>query len=167
MTRRIVYICDWLPPDFGAVGEYAVMFARQWASDGWAVTLIGLTTGNSSRDSAELVGSGSVEILRIHRGTYEKKRLASRLIWTVMSNAMLLGAAFKAIRKADTVLFTGSPPLMLHFIAPLNLLIRKRLIYRITDFHPECLMAERGASGLLLRVMLRLTKFWRRRVDRF
>jgi hypothetical protein len=167
MTRRLVYICDWLPPDFGAVGQYAVMFARQWASDGWAVTLVGLTTGYSSSHSAELVGDGSVEILRIHRSTYEKRRLASRLGWTVISNAMLLGAAFKAMRGADAVLFTGSPPLMLHFIAPLNLLLRKRLIYRITDFHPECLMAERGASGLVLRLMLRLTQFWRRRVHQF
>ena len=56
------------------------------------------------------------------------------------------------MRRADVVLFTGSPPLMLHFIAPLNLLLRKRLIYRITDFHPECLIAERGGGGLMLRL---------------
>ena len=73
----------------------------------------------------------------------------ARLIWTVVSNVLLLGAAFAAMRRADAVLFTGSPPLMLHFIAPLNLLLRKQLIYRITDFHPECLIAERGRSGLL------------------
>ena len=167
MTRRLVYICDWLPPDFGAVGQYAMMFARQWANDGWAVTLVGLTTGHSSSQPAELVGGGSVEILRIHRSTYEKQRLASRLVWTVISNAMLLGAAFRAMRRADAVLFTGSPPLMLHFIAPLNLVLRKRLIYRITDFHPECLMAERGGNGLILRLMLHLTQFWRRRVQQF
>jgi hypothetical protein len=71
------------------------------------------------------------------------------------------------MRRADAVLFTGSPPLMLHFIAPLNLLLRKRLIYRITDFHPECLIAERGNSGPILRLLLRLTQFWRRRVDSF
>jgi hypothetical protein len=79
----------------------------------------------------------------------------------------LLSAAFKDMRRADAVLFTGSPPLMLHFIAPLNLLLRKRLIYRITDFHPECLIAERGRSGLILGLLLRLTQFWRRRVDDF
>jgi hypothetical protein len=80
---------------------------------------------------------------------------------------MLLAAAFRAMRRADAVLFTGSPPLMLHFIAPLNILLRKRLIYRIMDFHPECLIAERGRSGLFLRGLLRLTYFWRRRVDTF
>jgi hypothetical protein len=56
---------------------------------------------------------------------------------------------------------------MVHFIAPLNLLLRKQLIYRITDFHPECLIAERGSSGPILRLLLRLTRFWRRRINTF
>ena len=59
------------------------------------------------------------------------------------------------------------PPLMLHFIAPLNLLLRKKLVYRITDFHPECLIAERGHAGPVLGLLMRLTQFWRRRVDEF
>ena len=52
-TKRLVYICDWLPPDFGAVGQYAVLFAREWARDGWDVTLVGLTSGKSSCQTAE------------------------------------------------------------------------------------------------------------------
>jgi len=167
MNKRLVYICDWLPPDFGAVGQYAVLFARQWASDGWAVTLVGLTSGRSSREATEAVGQGTLEVIRLHRRTYKKQKFGSRLIWTVLSNLLLLRAALGAMRRADAVLFTGSPPLMLHFIAPLNVLLRKRLIYRITDFHPECLIAERGRSGLLLRLLLRLTQLWRRRVDTF
>ena len=42
--KRLVYICDWLPPDFGAVGQYAMLSAREWATSGWAVTLVGLTS---------------------------------------------------------------------------------------------------------------------------
>lgn len=167
MTKRLVYICDWLPPDFGAVGQYAVLGARQWANEGWAVTLVGLTSGQSSRQPVEPVGEGSLEVLRVHRHTYKKQKFVNRLVWTVVSNLALLGAAFKAMRRADTVLFTGSPPLMVHFVAPLNLLLRKKLIYRITDFHPECLIAERGHSGFILSLLLRLTRFWRRRVDAF
>ena len=94
------------------------------------------------------MGEGSLEVIRIHRRTYKKQKFVARLVWTVVSNVLLLGAAFSAMRRADAVLFTGSPPLMLHFIAPLNFLLRKQLIYRITDFHPECLIAERGSSGL-------------------
>ena len=167
MTRRLVYICDWLPPDFGAVGQYGVLFARQWARQGWAVTLVGLTSGKRSCRPAESVGDGSLKIVQIHRGFYKKQNFVSRLIWTIISNLLLLGGAFSAIRQADAVLFTGSPPLMVHFIAPLNLLLRKKLIYRITDFYPECLMAERVSSEAILRLLLLLTRFWRRRVDSF
>jgi hypothetical protein len=166
-AKRLVYICDWLPPDFGAVGQYGVQFAREWARKGWAVTLVGLTSGQSSRQAAEAVGQGSVEIVRVHRRAYQKQKFVSRVVWTIFSNILLLRVAFRAMRHADAVLFTGSPPLMLHFIAPLNLLLRKKLIYRITDFHPECLIAERGRSGPILDLLLRLTRFWRRRIDEF
>jgi Glycosyl transferase 4-like domain len=167
MSKRLVYICDWLPPDFGAVGQYAMLEAREWARRGFAVTLVGLTSGASSRGSAEPVGGGSVEIVRVHRRKYQKQRFVDRLIWTIASNLALLRGAFSAMRLADLVLFTGSPPLMLHFIAPLNVVLRRRLIYRIMDFHPECLIAERGESGWLFGALLRLTHFWRRRVDKF
>ena len=167
MTKRLVYICDWLPPDFGAVGQYAVLFARQWASEGWVVTLVGLTSRPSNRQAAEPVGNGSLEVLRIHRHAYKKQKFVARLVWTVISNVLLLAAAFRAMRRADAVLFTGSPPLMVHFIAPLNFLLRKQLIYRITNFHPECAIAEKGRSGPVLHLLLRLTHFWRRRIDAF
>jgi hypothetical protein len=51
-----------------------------------------------------------------------------------------------------------------------NLLLRKRLVYRITDFHPECLMAEIAETRPVpaaLRAFHRLTVLLRRRVDRF
>ena len=167
MSKQLVYLCDWLPPDFGAVGQYAMLFARQWAAEGWSVTLVGLSSGESSREARVQIGDGSLEIVRIHRRAYQKQKFMVRLVWTVVSNVLLLGAALKAIWRADLVLFTGSPPLMLHFIAPLNFFLRKKLIYRITDFHPECLIAERGRDGPVLRLLLRLTRFWRHRVDSF
>jgi hypothetical protein len=50
---------------------------------------------------------------------------------------------------------------------PANLLLRKRLTYRITDFHPECLIAELGQRPLWLQFFLYWTLFLRRRVHRF
>src|SRR5215472_4584719 len=164
---HLVYICDWLPPDFGAVGQYAVMFAREWAKSGWAVTLIGLTSGQSRREAPESMGRGRLEVIRVHRAVYQKEKLVDRLIWTISSNLVLVKTAFSFIQKADAVLFTGSPPLLLHFIGPLNLIIRTKLIYRITDFYPECLIAKQGEIGFFTGLLLRLTCFWRRRVDMF
>jgi hypothetical protein len=156
-----------LPPDFGAVGQYAMLFAREWANVGWAVTLVGLTSAERCHEPSEAVGEGTLETIRVRRPLYEKQNLVDRVVWTLLSNLLLLKTAFRSILRADAVLFTGSPPLMLHFIAPLNLIMKKRLIYRITDFHPECLIAERGQAGLLLKTLQHLTWFWRRRVDTF
>src|SRR4029078_1751178 len=114
--RRLVYICDWLPPDFGAVGQYAMLFARQWANKGWAVTLVGLTSGKSRRHQIGAVGDGAFGVLSIHRGTYTKQRLAARLAWTAASNVILLGAAFTAMWRAGAVLLPGHPPHTPRFI---------------------------------------------------
>src|SRR5262245_53863767 len=103
MNKRLGYICDWLSPGFGAVGQYALLAPREWASDGWTVTLIGLTSGKSSQQAPEPVGKGSLEIIRVHRRTYQKQRFVSRLVWTILSNVLLLGAAFGAMRRADAV----------------------------------------------------------------
>ena len=76
-TGRLVYICDWLPPDFGAVGQYAMLFAREWARSGWEVTLVGLTSGRSRREAAQPIGEGTFEIIRVRRPIYEKQKLVS------------------------------------------------------------------------------------------
>lgn len=166
-ASRLVYICDWLPPDFGAVGQYSVLFARELARDrGLHVTLVGLTSGDAE-SSIERFDGGALEIVKVPVPAYDKARTSARIRWTVATNTRLLRAALPFIRKADTVLFTGSPPLFLHWIAPVNVLLRKRLIYRITDFHPECAIAERGSASLFLRLVLALTLFWRQRVDTF
>src|SRR5262249_16104131 len=139
---------------------------REWAKSGWEVTLVGLTSGDPRREATEPLGDGALEVIRVQRPAYEKQNLAERLVWTVVSNLLLVKAAFGSMRRPALVLFPCSPPLLLVFIAPLNLIIRKKLVYRITDFHPECLIAERGAS-FFAKLLLRLTQFWRRRIDMF
>ena len=88
-------------------------------------------------------------------------------MWTIVVNTRLLRAAWPFLRRTKRIVFTGSPPLFLHWIAPANLWLRKELVYRITDFHPECAMAARPRPSLLLKLLYRVTLHWRRRVDVF
>ncbi|HYG61290.1 MAG TPA: hypothetical protein VEL74_01805 [Thermoanaerobaculia bacterium] len=167
--RKLVYLCDWLPPDFGAVGQYSLLFARQRAAAGEEVTLGGLssTAGSVEEESA---GAGRLRIVRLHAPTYDRADFKTRALWTARTNLALVRRLRREIRQADEVLFTGSPPFLIHLLVPLNLLFRKRLTYRITDFHPECLMAEIGEMGKVpapLRLFHRLTVALRRRVHRF
>lgn len=164
--KRSVSICDWLPPDFGAVGQYALIAARAEAARGREVTLLGLS---SQADSVaeEAHGVGRLRIVRVRATTYDRAHLGRRLAWTLATNLRLLRRAWRHARAADEVLFTGSPPFFLHFVVPANLLLRKRLVYRITDFHPECLIAELGRTPWWLGLFRRWTIFLRKRVDRF
>lgn len=167
MMTKLVYLCDWLPPDFGAVGQYAVMHCRERAAQGMQITLVGLTSGATASVSDEQVGSGSVRTIRLPAPPLDRASLARRLIWTFRTNAMLISKVWRELRTADEILFTGSPPFLLHFLVPLNLILRKNLIYRIADFHPECLIASRSRPSAVLNAALSLTIWLRRRVQRF
>jgi hypothetical protein len=78
MSKRLVYICDWLPPDFGAVGQYAVLFARQWASEGWAAPAAGDIPGLSHalrrliEDEALRRRQGRASLARIQEWGYRE-----------------------------------------------------------------------------------------------
>src|SRR3954454_17398869 len=164
--HRLVYLCDWLPPDFGAVGQYSLLFARERAAQGEDVVLAGLSSTADSVEE-ERPGTGRLRIVRLRAPAYDRSDLRGRALWTARTDLSLVWQLRREIRRADEVLFTGSPPFLIHLLGPLNLLLRRRLTYRITDFHPECLMAERGRPSVALRLFHRWTVALRRRIDKF
>jgi len=164
--RRIVIIADWLPPDFGAVGQYMQLRARSLAEHGHEVTLVGLASGPGSLKH-EKRGQGALTELRLSARPVPRGALIGRLAWTLWTDLRLVAASFRSLRAADGILFTGSPPFMIHLLAPLKFLWRGRLVYRITDFHPECQIAALARPPRALALMLALTNFWRRRIDGF
>ena len=164
--RHVVIIADWLPPDFGAVGQYMQMRARHLAESGHAVTLVGLSSKAAST-VREQPGGGSLTELRRQTTPVPRGSLLVRLLWTIWTNLRLVWAALGPMRAADGILFTGSPPFLIHLLVPLRFLWRGRLVYRITDFHPECLIAAQDRPSRALGALQGLTNFWRRRVDRF
>lgn len=158
-------LCDWLPPDFGAVGQYALGFARELAESGHEVALVGFSSSQASCTS-ERSGEGTLRIRRLHRPSYNRDNWILRALWTLTANLALLWGARRELRRCEEIRFTGSPPYLLHFVMPLARLLRVHTRYRITDFHPECLIAalDHDGGGWLL-LLSRWTNFWRRRVD--
>jgi hypothetical protein len=157
-------LCDWLPPDFGAVGQYAMTFARELAGQGHDVALVGFSS-QSAGCVDERVGPGRLRVRRLHRPTYDRTNLLVRAWWTLGSNLALLWGARRELRRCEEVRFTGSPPFLVHFVVPVAKLLGIRTRYRITDFHPECLVAALGHSTPTLRLIGKISDFWRRRVD--
>ena len=162
----LVYLCDWLPPEFGAVGQYALQFCRDEAKRGKAVALYGLASTADSIET-ERHGAGLLKVVRLKAPVYDRANVRARAWWTLKTDFALVRKALRDLRATETILFTGSPPFLLHLLAPLNVVLRKQLVYRITDFYPECLMAEFPRVPLVLRLVHALTRFWRRRVAQF
>jgi hypothetical protein len=161
---RILIVCDWLPPEFGAVGQYALANGRELACAGHHVTLVGLSSQRSS-EMVEELRPGRLIVHRIARPIYNKNSTLHRITWTLVSNLALLWRARRELRRADELQFTGSPPYLVHFVMPIARLCRVRTRYRITDFHPECTMAEYQRVPAWLALIHRITVYWRRRVD--
>jgi len=168
MSEKIdtLYICDWLPPDFGAVGQYSLIFARALATEGRNVVLSGLSS-RGREEAIEPCGKGHLRIVKLAAKPYEKTNFKTRILWTIKTNTRIVFRLWSELWCCDEIRFTGSPPLLLHWIAPLNFVLHKRLVYRITDFHPECLIAARDRPSWWLDLVYRLTRFWRRQVTAF
>jgi glycosyltransferase involved in cell wall biosynthesis len=164
--QKIALLCDWLPPEFGAVGQYTLQRGEQLARDGHFVTVIGFARAEIPEENQRF-GSGHLRVIRVNRAGYDKTKLVKRALWTLGANFSLLRAAKSAIKSADEIIFTGSPPYLLHFIAPLHIFRRAKLVYRITDFHPECLMAEYERVPLWLKMVYHATLFWRKCIGTF
>jgi hypothetical protein len=165
-NRMFFYVVDWLPPDFGAVGQYAIIDAREIARGGYKVCLIGLTSGACSTHRELFGHTGVLEIKRLPTKRYNKSGLVTRLIWSLRMNYRLIWEVIKDSGANDAeVLFTGAPPLMLFFAVFVKWFRGARLIYRITDFYPEVLIANLGRRPLPLAVFERITWFLRKQVD--
>jgi glycosyltransferase involved in cell wall biosynthesis len=159
-----VLLADWLPPDFGAIGQYALLEAQREADAGHEVTLVGLASAGDSTTEEER-GAGRLRVVRIARPVYDRDAFGRRARWTARTNLVLLRRSWRWLRRADEIRFTGSPPFLVHLLVPANLFLRRRLVYRIADFHPECLIAELGRTPFPLGLLLGWTRLLRRRVD--
>lgn len=146
-ARDTIIVCDWLPPSFGAVGQYMSQRASRLASEGGRVTLIGLGERPGVTE-VPVAGDGSLTEVRIKAvGLQKGSFLLTRATWALRKNVKLAWAANRAIGrsprgKATEIVVTGSPPFLSYVMIVLNLLLwRRTLIYRITDFYPETVFA--------------------------
>jgi hypothetical protein len=166
-VAHLFYVVDWLPPDFGAVGQYGAYFAERIADGGRKVCLVGLTSGPPQR-TRRAVGDGELELVRIPASSYDKSRTIDRLRWTLRANWRLLWEVVRRREASGTdLLFTGAPPFFLYFALLAKLLRRMRLTYRITDFYPEVMIAASDRPSRALIWLQRITWWARRRIDHF
>jgi colanic acid biosynthesis glycosyl transferase WcaI len=161
----ITIVCDFIPPDFGAVGQYMMERATQAAHNGGDACLIGLSRSGAD-DTSDDLGAGRLRVIRLDASAAPKGSLLTRGLWALKTNLGLIRATHRALRgrPRGDLLVTGSPPFLSSLVIVLNRLVwRQRLIYRITDFYPETVLAT-GQAGWL-KLLSPIFKAIRRRAD--
>ncbi len=157
LSAGLVMVCDWLPPSFGAVGQYMLEFAKEQAFSGSQALLIGL--GHDAIETeTRPVGQGSLTVWRLAAPPATKGSLLQRGLWALRTNFALVRAVNHGIRQQNKVMpgrgrlvVTGSPPFLSTIILLINHFVWKRHItYRMTDFYPETILAAGKAPWLKL-----------------
>jgi hypothetical protein len=147
----LILVCDWIPPEFGAVGQYMHKRAYETAQEGAHAAIIGL--GVADETVTQPVGKGVLTVVRIRASANPKTSMLRRALWTLSTNRRLAAAAARCQKGADDcrIVVTGSPPFLSYWLLLQNLLFwRKRVAYRMTDFYPETAMAAGTARWLAL-----------------
>jgi hypothetical protein len=145
--EAIIFVCDWIPPEFGAVGQYAMKRARDAARAGARVALIGL----GAEGSEETEEAGRLTIVRLAAPRNPKESFLKRALWALAVNARLARATrdAQAAMGDCTINVSGSPPLLSYWLLLQNRLFwKKRIVYRMTDFYPEVALAAGKARWL-------------------
>jgi hypothetical protein len=89
-SKQLFNVVDWLPPDFGAVGQNGAIFSRDLAVAGPDVRLIGLTSGDYSTTREVFPNGNILNITLIRSYIYHKSRMITRLLWTVLTNSQII-----------------------------------------------------------------------------
>jgi colanic acid biosynthesis glycosyl transferase WcaI len=158
----LIMVCDWLPPEFGAVGQYMLEFAEEAAARGTDALLIGLSHAEESTEERS-IGAGRLTIRRLFAPAAPKGNLLVRGLWALRANLALGWAVHRGIRasrrmgkdKSGELIVTGSPPFLSTILLLLNRgFWHRKVTYRITDFYPETVLAAGKAPWLRLLLPL-------------
>ena len=82
--------------------------------------------------------------LKIHTfkaPTLRKNSSFNRLYWNLYSCIKICYLTCKIKDEFKYLIFNGAPQLLIYFIFILNLFLKKKVIFRTTDFFPETLIA--------------------------
>ena len=143
----LLFITDFLPPSFSATGQYTYHFAKRYSKKKIKTSLIGI--GNLNKTTEE-------PFLKVHTfkaPVLKKNSSLNRLYWNLYTCIKICYLTYKIKNEFKYLVFNGAPQLLIYFIFILNLYLKKKIIYRTTDFFPETLIAF--SKNILIKFILK------------
>ena len=127
----LLFITDFLPPNFSATGQYTYYFAKKKIK----TTLVGI--GNSN----EIIKDNFLKIIKFTAPKLKKNSFISRFKWNLYCCLKICFLTYKIKNEFNYLIFNGAPQLLIYFVPILNIFLNKKIVYRTTDFFPETLIA--------------------------
>ena len=150
----LLFITDFLPPNFSATGQYTYHFAKSYSKKKIKTSLIGIGNLNKTVEESFLkIYSFKAPVLKKHSSL-------NRLYWNLYTCIKICYLTYKIKKEFKYLIFNGAPQLLIYFIFILNLFLKKKVIFRTTDFFPETLIALTKnilVKFILSKVLLNLT----------
>ena len=143
----LLFITDFLPPSFSATGQYTYHFAKRYSKKKIKTSLIGI--GNLNKTTED-------PFLKVHTfkaPVLKKNSSLNRLYWNLYTCIKICYLTYKIKNEFKYLVFNGAPQLLIYFIFILNLYLKKKIIYRTTDFFPETLIAF--SKNILIKFILK------------
>jgi glycosyltransferase involved in cell wall biosynthesis len=131
--------------------------AERLVDDASVTVLCGPTAYDLESVAVDTPVDPRVAVSRVEVGQWNKNRLASRLMRSML---LTIGLALRLLiraRRGDTVVLVTNPPLLLLSIAVISSFRRLQLVVIVHDVYPEVLTVARllSPTGIMFRVLRR------------
>ncbi len=153
-SMSILLITDFLPPKFSATGQYTYHFASRYSKKKINTSLIGIG------DKEEILKDKFLNIYSISAPKLIKQSSTNRLYWNLVTCLKISFLICKIRKNFKYLIFNGTPQLLIYFIFLLNFFLKKKIIFRTTDFFPETLIAfskNKFLKFFLIKIVLFFT----------
>lgn len=168
-TRRAWVASELYHPEETSTGHVMTCVAEHLVRRGWTVGAVTVQPTYSRRGerAPRRETHAGVHIARAWSTTFDKNRLAGRLLNGVTTSLSMTALAFARVRRGDVVLAVTNPPLLPFLLLAVCRARGARCVLLVHDVHPEQMVAvgmlREGAA--LARLVRAATGWLYRRLD--
>lgn len=150
----LLFVTDFLPPAFSATGQYTYSFAKKYANKKIKTILVGL-----GQEKKVFYDNEYLKIYKLKIFKLNKESQLNRIFWNINSCYKICKIIVSERANFAYLIFNGTPQFLIYFIFFLNFFIRKKIIFRTTDYFPETLIQSLNNKFLKKIVKFFLLKF--------
>ena len=155
----ILFVSDYID-HFSATGQSLFEYAKKVSQKIPNTKFLGI-----SKSKNKIYKVNHLTVITVKAKPENKNNFYLRALWNI---SVCFKISLKIIINRNEfryLYFCGTPQLLFYFIILINFFLKKKLIFRTTDFFPETLLALN--NNFVIKILLIITNFLRKQVYKF